>query len=163
MELADTLAVMDAGCISQLASSRDVYERPKSLYVAGFVGELNQWPAEVVEIGPDRASVRTAFGTFNLSGSIASRMPGARGHLIIRPERVRIEPAGAPGSDGDPRVRGTVREVVFLGARCEVRVTIPGAEVLIWLFEAVSHRSPPTTGQEVEVVFDPGSLQWLDA
>ncbi len=163
MELADTLAVMDAGNIRQLGTGREVYERPNSLYVAGFVGEVNFWPAELVGVGPHVAHARTDFGTFEIIGATASMQVGQKGHLAIRPERVNIGAPGAPVADPAPRVRGKVREVVFLGARCEVRIELPGAEVMAWLFEAVSHRSPPVAGGAVDVIFEPGSLQWLPA
>ena len=88
MELADRLAVMDAGRIAQIGSSRDVYERPNSLYVAGFVGEVNHWPAEIVSATADSAVARTAFGDFPIAA--AGLAVGGKGALTIRPERVRL-------------------------------------------------------------------------
>ncbi len=163
MELADTLAVMDSGRIKQLGSSRQVYEKPNSLYVAGFVGEVNQWPAEIVQVGPSVVHAKTDFGTFEVHCANSEMQIGQKGVLAIRPERVDVGAVGAAVADPAPRVRGTVREVVFLGARCEVRIELPSAEVMAWLFEAVSHRSPPVAGSPIDVIFEPGSLQWLDA
>ena len=163
MELADTLAVMEAGKIKQLGSSRDVYERPNSLYVAGFVGEVNHWPAEIIETQSDRVVARAAFGDCPVEALAHGLGVGRKGSLAIRPERVGIATAGSDQSSTDRHVRGRVREVVFLGARCEVRIEMAGGEVMAWLFEAVSHRSPPIVGSEVDVVLEVASLQWLDA
>ncbi len=162
MELADTLAVMESGKIRQLASSREVYQRPNGLYVAGFVGEVNHWPAEVVEANETSALVRTGFGTFRVENPPEVLSPGRTGTLGVRPERVSLATPGADAASADPRVRGRVKEVVFLGARCEVRVDIDGGgELMAWLFEAVSHRSPPVVGAQIDAIFEATSLQWL--
>ena len=162
MELADTLAVMESGKIRQIGAGRDVYERPNSLYVAGFVGEVNNWPGEIVELRADSALVKTAFGAFEIRVSPSSLAVAQTGALAIRPERVGLAAPGGDASSGDPRLRGRVKDVLFLGARCEVRVEIDGGvELNAWLFEAATHRSPPLIGADVDVIFESASLQWL--
>jgi iron(III) transport system ATP-binding protein len=161
MELADRLAVMNAGRIAQLGSSREVYERPNSLYVASFVGEVNHWPAEIVAATQDGGVARTSFGDFPVAA--AGLKVGAKGGLTIRPERLRLAPAGAEAGSAGPRARGTLREMVFLGARCEARIVLKDAEAMAWIFEAVTHESPLSAGAAVDVIFDPASLQWLPA
>jgi iron(III) transport system ATP-binding protein len=161
MELADRLAVMDTGRIAQLGTSREVYERPNSLYVAGFVGEVNQWPAEIMSTNGATAVARTSFGDFSVGASNVA--VGAKGSLAIRPERVRLVAPGTNAASADPRARGTVREIVFLGARCEARIALKGAEAMAWIFEAVTQTSPLNQGAEVDVMFEAANLQWLTA
>jgi iron(III) transport system ATP-binding protein len=161
MELADRLAVMDTGRIAQLGTSREVYERPNSLYVAGFVGEVNQWPAEIMSTNGATAVARTSFGDFSVGASNVA--VGAKGSLAIRPERVRLVAPGANAASADPRTRGTVREIVFLGARCEARIALKGEEAMAWIFEAVTQTSPLNQGAEVDVMFEAANLQWLTA
>ena len=159
MEFADTLAVMEHGKIRQMSSSHEVYTRPASLYVAGFVGEINRWAGRVESLNGETAVVSTALGTFTVGGVDAQR--GAQGWLIIRPERVRIL---APGSSphGLPLLRGTVKEATYFGSRCEIRVDVAQESVMAWMFDVDSTCAYPAPGDEVDVLPEPGSLRWLN-
>src|SRR5690606_31260270 len=62
MELATRIAVMRAGRVEQLGPPREIYERPASRYVAGFVGIANEVPGEVAGIDGETVTVRTPYG-----------------------------------------------------------------------------------------------------
>ena len=96
LSIADRIAVMDAGRVEQVGSPPDVYRRPKSAFVASFIGETNFLPP----------------GFF---GSAAS-FPGAK-TLSVRPESVRL---GAPPAGAEAlRFSGTVHGTVYLGETAE--------------------------------------------
>lgn len=102
MAISDRIVVMDHGGIEQLGSPREIYDHPKSRFVAGFFGESNILPAD-------------------LRGRCAD--PQAR-WIAIRPERVKVSrPAGAAGA-----LRGRVRRVTFLGPDTELSVSVSGQE-----------------------------------
>lgn len=162
MELADTLAVMEHGRIRQMGTSHEVYRRPTSLYVAGFVGEINRWKARIESVHGASAVVSTGIGTFRVGSLGEGVRPGAEGWLVIRPERVKVLPL----SDADPDreshcFRGRVKESTYFGARCEIRVDVAGHDVMAWMFDVDSSCLYPVPGEEVQVRPEETSLQWL--
>ena len=102
MAISDRIVVMDHGGIEQIGSPREIYDHPRSRFVAGFFGESNILPADVR--GP-------------------STDPQAR-WIAVRPERVKVSrPAGAAGS-----LCGRVRRLTFLGPDTELSVSVAGRE-----------------------------------
>jgi putative spermidine/putrescine transport system ATP-binding protein len=104
LTLCDRLAVMHNGRLEQVGPAAEVYESPATRFVAEFVGTSN-----VVAGGPARA----IFGTDRT--------------VSIRPERLRVLPAGAPAAPGDGSVTGVVREVIYAGSESRVVVAAAGA------------------------------------
>ena len=99
MTLATRIAVMRGGRIEQYADPETVYERPASLFVAGFVGSpaMNFLPGELLARGS--AAVRLAGGDLPLGGYAFEAAPdeGAEVVLGVRPEHVGLAEDGAPG------------------------------------------------------------------
>jgi putative spermidine/putrescine transport system ATP-binding protein len=98
LTMSDRIAVFNSGSIEQVATPVELYERPATGFVAGFVGTSNL-----------------------LEAAVAERVIGERGVFSIRPEKIRLRQAGEhgerPREGGDVcEVKGTVREVVYLGA-----------------------------------------------
>ncbi|MDV9191599.1 ABC transporter ATP-binding protein [Streptomyces sp. SR27] len=93
LTMSDRIAVFHQGRIEQVAAPADIYERPGTPFVAGFVGTSNL-----------------------LSGDTARRLIGSPGTYSIRPEKIRVltDPK-APGTPGLATAAGTVAEVVYLG------------------------------------------------
>ena len=162
MELADTLAVMEHGKIRQVASSEEVYNRPASVYVADFVGEINLWAAAIESVDERAAVVSTQFARLTIGGVANSVRPGTKGWLVIRPERVNVVPVGSVVSYAVAyRSRGKVLDSIYFGARCEIRVEIGGTEVMAWLSDDDPGRTYPAQGDEVDVLLAEESFQWL--
>ena len=110
MAMADRIAVMGAGKILQVASPREIYERPASRDVAAFFGDINVWSA-VAGMRPGMIDVPE----LHLSTAVAVRLPtvGARLAVALRPERIRI--SRAPILNGECNISGVVQEAVYLG------------------------------------------------
>ncbi len=150
------LAVMESSNIRQLATSREVYNRPASIYVADFVGEINRWKGRVESITDGAAEVSTEFGTVTVPSIAPSVGKGATGWVVIRPERVSVVlPATAPIRNNGPHFPGVVKDSIYFGARYELRVGMGQAEVTAWMADAAS-----TRGDQVEVVLAKDSIQW---
>jgi len=112
LTMSDRVAVIDAGHIQQLGSSRDVYERPVNAFVADFIGSSNIVRGAVessdgahywIRIGAHTAGARTMPGS-------ASRTPGESVSVMVRPEKVRLQPSGS-----DSGLPGTVQSQIYLG------------------------------------------------
>jgi spermidine/putrescine transport system ATP-binding protein len=134
LTMSDRLVVMNNGLIEQLGSPREVYERPRTRFVAGFIGTSNLISGRV-----DRMDGSTAVldrpGTESIvvpdAAAVGARA-GAPLHLTVRPEKIVItsdEPAA-----GRCALRGRVSEVVYLGSSTQYAVrTADGGELSVYV------------------------------
>jgi spermidine/putrescine transport system ATP-binding protein len=124
LTMSDRVAVMNRGCVEQAASPREVYEEPRTAFVADFLGVSNLLDAEATA---DHGACRLRIGDREFraeQGETASR-GGVK--AMIRPERIGIEPHGTAGGN---RLPGLVERAVFLGGSHEVHVRVLGGELL---------------------------------
>lgn len=120
--MADTIAVMNAGVIEQMGSPAEIYEVPKTAFVANFLGQSNLVHGQINGRDGDLLTVRIPGG-----GEV--RVPVARaadttGGLIVgvRPEKMRIEYEPAQNVN---RVQGKVIDVSFTGVSTQYLVETP--------------------------------------
>jgi putrescine transport system ATP-binding protein len=119
LALADRVAVMRAGRIEQIASPNDIYDRPASRFVAGFVGDTNFIDGVVRH--QSAACLVTDFGAITLSDC---QLPdGVRATLSIRPEDILARHDGAG-------IAGVVEDFVFRGDNTLLRVRVSDAMTL---------------------------------
>jgi spermidine/putrescine transport system ATP-binding protein len=125
LTMSDRIAVMNKGLVEQAASPRTIYEEPRTVFVADFLGVSNLLAAEAV--GRDGAACAVRIGDRVLR--CAQGDLDARGDVkvMIRPERIRLEPHVATGDD---RLPGIVERSVFLGGSHEIHVRVLGGELL---------------------------------
>ena len=156
--LSDRIGIMDSGRLLQVATPREIYERPVDAFVADFVGSLNVLAATVAE---SAAGVITAHpgGDCRLT-VLGSAAPGSGIRIAIRPERIeltRADSAGAGGSTtadlNESSLPGVVTAVVFVGAQTHYQVTVPGVGLLSVTQANDGRRAPLATG-------DPAILTW---
>lgn len=126
MTMADTVAVMNAGRIEQLGAPQELYDLPRTPFVANFLGRSNLIPGTVVEehdglLGIDTAGTRVLVPAQRAVTRTGSVLVG------IRPEKMTLLPAG---HDAPPATTtlgpGTVADVSFTGVSTEYLVDIPG-------------------------------------
>lgn len=108
MTTADLIAVMNAGKIEQLGSPEDIYDRPRSEFVAKFIGASNVLKGTAV----DQQHIQVAGVPIATSGQ--PLMAGRQSALAIRQHHVRLDPA-APANGTANVLKATVRRQVFLG------------------------------------------------
>jgi len=142
LALADRIAVLKDGGIEQLATPEDLYDRPATPFVAGFVGDANRAKGEVVGSDGDRFVVEGAFGKVRARATGGPVEPGGAALAVMRPERLRIAPnepgGGAPGVDV---LEGRVTRRTFLGEVVQHDVELGGGEIVrvLSLGGAASH------------------------
>jgi iron(III) transport system ATP-binding protein len=117
MTTADVIAVMNAGKIEQAGSPEDIYDRPRSEFVARFIGSSNV----VKGYALDEAHLESAGCTLRCSGG--KLVPGGEGAVAVRQHVVRLW-ANKP-DNMDNVIPGTVVRQVFLGASRDYLVEVP--------------------------------------
>ncbi len=130
LTMSDRLAVMSNGRVEQIGTPSEVYEEPGTAYVADFLGVSNLMDARVDGLdGDGRAKVR--LGDFELIAANGDTDAVGDVKMVIRPERVRIEPQGTVGEN---RVPGMVERVVYVGSIMQVIVHLaPGQTLQAWV------------------------------
>lgn len=111
MALSDRIIVMNSGVVEQVGSPESIYERPRSEFVADFVGAINFIWGHVVETNRQHDLLRVSTGGETLACALndnACPPLGARVLLMIRPEKINIQAANAPRNGVEFHGMGTV-------------------------------------------------------
>jgi spermidine/putrescine transport system ATP-binding protein len=141
MTMSNRIAVMRAGRIEQLGAPEDLYERPATDFVAGFLGVSNLLPGKVAGADGTLAEIElTSGGRVRASGD--GLAAGETVRVGVRPEKVNIEvaPAEAAVSGGSDdggartnRIEGTVADASYLGVSTQYTVRLAdGADVTVY-------------------------------
>ena len=132
LTMSDRIAVMNDGAVEHLGTPREIYEHPKTRFVAGFIGTSNllagtvtraDGGSTVIEVSPDERIIVPVPGT--------APVPGSQLELTVRPEKIDLSTA-RPAAGGCV-LRGTVTEVVYLGTSTNFSVTTTtGADIVVF-------------------------------
>jgi spermidine/putrescine transport system ATP-binding protein len=117
LTMSDRIAVMSDGRVEQIGTPAEIYDNPASVFVAGFIGQANLWPATVTDHAAGATRVN-ALGGASLFGSCgdSTLAVGSAATLMVRPERISISLAQPTSqSDGDQSVNATVSDLAFQG------------------------------------------------
>lgn len=148
LTMSDRIAVMSTGRIVQVGTPIDIYERPRTEFVSAFLGTANIFPVTVAgRNGNGLLSVRIAdsAAVFDIADRDGLR-DGQSARIALRPERLRIDPAGG----GIPaRMRG----VVFRGSYYAYELQVAGVERPVYVYEATPISVP--AGGSLGIRFDP--------
>jgi putative spermidine/putrescine transport system ATP-binding protein len=140
LSLADRLAVMRSGRIEQLGRPEDVYGRPRTGFVADFIGVSNLVPCRVVSV----AAGLVDWDGRRLRARLDGLTDGAPVTLAVRPEKLAVLAAATP-ANGRNRVDGVVDVVTFLGATVRLEVSVQGRPFWVDLPHAQAAEFPRKT------------------
>jgi len=157
LSISDRVVVMNQGLIEQVGPPFEIYNFPKTAFVAQFVGTLNAIAVTVAD--PAAGAVQLAGQTFHLPAAITQRRAGDGVRVALRPEL--LSPAST-GEGDENRLTGTVENVAFLGAVVRVHLRIGDALLLIDEFNN-PHLAVPAIGDTLTVYFHRESCLLLDA
>jgi putative spermidine/putrescine transport system ATP-binding protein len=135
LTMSDRLAVFNTGRIEQVGAPAEVYERPASGFVAGFVGTSN-----IVE------------------GAAAGQIAGVEEAFTIRPEKIRMGDPAEPAPSGLCSATGHVRDVVYLGALTRYLVGLDAGGELVVVEQNLrtsSTEALQVQGKAVRLSWDP--------
>ena len=149
LTMSDRIAVMNDGRVEQLDTPREIYERPATRFVAGFIGTSNLLTGEVASV-VDGSAVLTPGADERIIVPLGDRTgaAGDRLELTVRPEKMAISTA-RPDGEGCA-LRGTVKEVVYLGTSTNYTVTAStGEEIVVFEQNGSSPLSSAERGDQV--------------
>ncbi|MFC8225857.1 ABC transporter ATP-binding protein [Streptomyces sp. NPDC057287] len=166
MTMADTVAVMNGGRVEQLGAPADLYENPRSTFVANFLGTSNLIEGEIVSAGSE-VVVAAGGGRLSLPSERcqAPTTNGGRLLLGIRPEKISL--AHAADADaiaaGRNRVTGRIVDSSFIGVSTQYVVESPAGTALQVYEQNVDRREGLLPGSEVVLHWNPEHTFGLDA
>ena len=140
MTVADRIAVMDRGRIVQVAGPAEIYEAPRSRYVAEFIGAVNIFEGRARQVGADAVAIDLPEAPAGLAAPAPAERP-ARGDavlLAVRPEKIEIAPEPPPGADtpsadtpgANNVMAGVVAEIAYLGSTSTYRVRLDSGKTV---------------------------------
>ena len=156
--MSDRVVVMDRGGIAQDGTPEELYEQPRSPYVANFIGTTNFLPAELISQSGSNAVVKVAGRELTISNAPA-HLNGVPLQVGIRPEKARVL------ASGDERplnvLKGQVQETIYLGLGLRTVARLSnGSELLIdtMLPQGIRHSSHPVPGEQIEIAVEPHNV-----
>jgi putative spermidine/putrescine transport system ATP-binding protein len=155
LSISDRIVVMNEGRVEQIGTPSEIYNYPRTRFVASFVGTLNLMSGQVV----DPASGRIVVGGQDLwtSHALSSSDAGKQRLLAVRPEAIVLE---AP-ANGRNTLAATVEDVNFLGAVVRIRTRVDQSVISLDVFNDPNRRLPER-GQAVALGFSHENLLVLE-
>jgi spermidine/putrescine transport system ATP-binding protein len=156
LTMSDRLAVMNAGKVEQLGPPREVYEQPKTTFVADFLGISNLMSG--LAEGSDGQHCRVRIADHALRAAQGESEVRGATKVLIRPERVRLEPHG---SASENRLPGIVERVVYRGASNQVFIRLANGESVQAVVQNTGEGTDYVSGDPVLAHFPPQALRVL--
>jgi spermidine/putrescine ABC transporter ATP-binding subunit len=152
--MSDRIAVMERGRMLQVGPVLDVYEQPRSVFVAEFLGLSNIWtftarPGNIAE---------TPIGPITVTAPLGSATTA-----MIRPEKIWLHPEVAAPSDRPNLFPGTIREAIYMGASTQYNVELRGGAVILALDtnnQAAERSWRP--GEKIVLELKPDNIMLID-
>ena len=141
MSISDRIVVMNGGRADQIGTPSDIYNRPRTQFVAGFVGTLNVLKAQVVD--RTAQSVTAGGQVVNLGRPVTSADASGQLLLALRPESLSL----VGSHDRDVAFVGRVESVNFMGSVIRIRMNVAGEMLSFDMFNRLD-LVPPVVGAE---------------
>lgn len=176
LTMSDRIAVMNAGNVEQIGTPTEIYDRPASVFVAGFIGQANLWHGrQTGRANRDYVEIDVLGSTLRARPGETTIEPGGQATLMVRPERMRVsmqapadELASVPATVSDLTFQGPVLRlslvaadgspmVAHVGPEQDLPMLRPGDEVYVgWTPEAslVLPAADIPTAQDLEEMLD---------
>ncbi|HYR67337.1 MAG TPA: ABC transporter ATP-binding protein [Reyranella sp.] len=152
LTMSDRIAVMNDGKVAQVGRPEDLYDRPSSRFVAGFIGESNFLPA-IVRGMEDDVVVAECKGVLIRALCPVRPASGAKIMLTTRPERLRFADGGWNATTAQNRLIVTVTEAVFAGERCRYMLQAADGTSMVLKEPSSAAIRRRTVGEQAEIAW----------
>lgn len=148
LNMSDRIVVMNNGVIEQIGIPEEIYERPKTRFVADFIGESNLFNATVEEVKGDKVILKIATGTIVVENKKLNL--GEKTCILVRPERIKYSTEKVQGFD----LKARVKEHVYLGVGVKTTLLLTDGQEVI-LNDYSKESSLPEVNSEVWIFWNP--------
>jgi spermidine/putrescine transport system ATP-binding protein len=155
LTMSDRIAVMNQGRIEQLGTPEELYERPRTRFVADFLAVRNLLEATVTDVAAGMASLRTRGGLAIAALDDGGYRKGESVWIGVRPERMSLDVGG------DNSLSGTLDDEIYLGDRTDWRVRLGDETVTVAEGAALARRR--TCGAAAVVSFPASAVLRLES
>ena len=134
LTMSDRIAVMNAGNVEQIGTPTEIYDRPASVFVAGFIGQANLWQGrQTGRANRDYVEVDMLGATLRARPGDTAIEPGGQATVMVRPERVHVsvDPPAGMDTGAVAAVRATVSDLVFQGPLLRLSLAAPDGSPVI--------------------------------
>jgi spermidine/putrescine transport system ATP-binding protein len=155
LTMSDRIAVMNHGVIEQVDEPETIYERPRTTFVAGFIGVSNLMPGEVVSANGHGAEIKLDAGVTVRTESEGATS-GERVHAVVRPEKLELHRKDDPVPSGRASVEGIIESSLYLGTATQVVVKLgdgTGMTVLVPNIDEEARQRMPGAGADVRLAW----------
>ena len=130
LTMSDRIAVMNEGVIEQLATPMEIYDRPLTRFVAGFIGESNIFDGKVKRVHDGIIDVETSAGTMKVNGN--GFEVGEDIHISVRPEYIKVGVDSVEGFN----LKGKIKDYIYMGTFVKTSVDLKdNTEIKYFSFE----------------------------
>ena len=159
LTMSDRIAVMSAGALQQLGEAKDIYEHPRNVFVADFIGETNLLEVKVDAIEGARAMCHLGGGHALVCEAVEGVTAGSEVHLSVRPERLFLSDKPSAAAS----LKGIVRDNIFVGTDIQTLVMLDdGPQMMVRTSNSDRGLSRVfDTGAEVYVNMEEGAARLL--
>ncbi len=151
LTMSDRIAVMNNGQIEQVADPEEVYDKPASTFVAGFIGVSNLMPGVVKKDG-EAGEILLDSGV-TVEAAVNGFQTGDRCHAVVRPEKLKL----GDGGRKDPSIEGLVESSLYLGTATQLIVKLPDdvrLTVLVPNVDEAERQKLPGGGANVKLTWE---------
>jgi ABC-type Fe3+/spermidine/putrescine transport system ATPase subunit len=153
MILADRICVMRNGEIIQIGTPQEIYHRPRTAFVAGFIGETNLLPVEITKVGEAEIAYRSACieharSSF-ASGQVGDKIARGPALVMVRPEHLKADQYGA----GSCTIAARVTEIFLKGSIIQYRAATRHGDIPLVFEVQGMRRADIAIGADVRLGF----------
>ena len=160
MTMADTIAVMNEGKIEQMGSPIQIYEHPKTVFVANFLGQTNLFEGTVAGIEGDELAVKVKDVTLYVPLS-STQIRSGRIVFGVRPEKVKIVDQGKTGLPKN-QINGSIKLTAFVGVSTQYEVITNWGQEISAFEQNIDPSDLGRPGQAVSLGWEPRHSFVLD-
>ena len=158
LTMSDRIAVMSQGVVEQIGTPAEIYHRPASLFVAGFIGSANLLPGTATGAHGAGTVVLLSCGARIHAAGDVSPADGEPVSVMLRPERLSV--GVGPGPDG-ASLEGVVRDVIFQGSSARVELTLDDDTSVVTNVDPDDDLPFLRPGERVHAAWKPGAAYLL--
>jgi len=154
LNMSDRIAVMNEGIIEQIGSPEDIYERPKTKFVASFIGESNLIKAKIKKIDEENISVEFGGYEMNVDYKNYDNLKNKESYILIRPENIEYTSTKPQISKPPYGLKSTIKEHSYIGSIIKTTTELEGGQEII-VYDYDKKKDLIGIGSEVWVYFEP--------